>query len=91
MERWFAVCCKPRQELVAQRPPAPGFPCIPAAYPAQASARGQWIDVIGVLFSALYFIRIDPARAVLPRAFDAVALSGFSPLWRTASSGLQMK
>lgn len=63
MERWFAVCCKPRQELVAQENLLrQGFHVYLPRIRLKRRRRGQWLDVIEVLFPRYIFIRIDPAR-----------------------------
>jgi transcriptional antiterminator RfaH len=63
MERWFAVCCKPRQELVAQENLLrQGFHVYLPRIRLKRRRRGQWIDVIEVLFPRYIFIRIDPVK-----------------------------
>ena len=61
MERWFAVCCKPRQELVAQENLLrQGFHVYLPRIRLQRRRRGQWLDVIEALFPRYIFLRIDP-------------------------------
>ena len=63
MERWFAVCCKPRQELVAQENLLrQGFHVYLPRIRLKRRRRGQWVDVIEVLFPRYIFIRTDPVR-----------------------------
>jgi transcriptional antiterminator RfaH len=61
--RWFAVCCKPRQELVAQENLLrQGFHVYLPRIRLKRRRRGQWLDVIEVLFPRYIFIRIDPVK-----------------------------
>lgn len=63
MERWFAVCCKPRQELVAQENLLrQGFRVYLPRIEMKKRHRGKWVDVIEVLFPRYIFIRIDPVK-----------------------------
>ena len=65
-ERWFAVCCKPRQELVAQENLLrQGFHVYLPRIQLKKRRRGQWVDVIEVLFPRYIFIRIDPCTMSL--------------------------
>lgn len=62
MERWYAVCCKPRQELVAQENLArQGFHVYLPRIQLKKRRRGSWVDVIEVLFPRYIFIRVDTA------------------------------
>lgn len=64
MERWFAVCCKPRQELVAQENLLrQGFRVYLPRIQIKKRRQGKWLDVIEVLFPRYIFIQIDPARS----------------------------
>ena len=64
MERWFAVCCKPRQELVAQENLLrQGFHVYLPRIRLKRHRRGQWLDVIEVLFPRYIFIRLDPVKS----------------------------
>lgn len=64
MERWFAVCCKPRQELVAQEHLLrQGFHVYLPRIKVNKRLRGKWANVIEVLFPRYIFIRIDPAKS----------------------------
>lgn len=63
MERWFAICCKPRQELVAQENLLrQGFHVYLPRIQLKKRQRGRWVDVIEVLFPRYIFIRVDPAK-----------------------------
>ena len=63
MERWFAVCCKPRQELVAQENLVrQGFHVYLPRIQIKKRHRGHWLDVIEVLFPRYIFIRTDPVK-----------------------------
>ncbi len=63
MEHWFAVCCKPRQELVAQENLLrQGFHVYLPRIQLKKRRRAQWVDVIEVLFPRYIFIRIDPVK-----------------------------
>lgn len=61
-ERWYAVCCKPRQEAVAEENLLrQGYRTYLPRTRNARHRRGQWIDVIEPLFPRYLFIRIDPA------------------------------
>jgi transcriptional antiterminator RfaH len=63
MECWFAVCCKPRQELVAQENLArQGFPVYLPRISVKRRRGGQWLDVVEILFPRYLFIRVDPEQ-----------------------------
>ena len=58
---WYAVCCKPRQEAVAEENLVrQGFHVYLPRIRIRRRRRGQWIDSIEVLFPRYLFIRIDP-------------------------------
>ena len=60
MESWFAVCCKPRQELVAQENlMRQGFHVYLPRIQLKRRRRGQWAEVIEALFPRYIFIRAD--------------------------------
>ena len=60
MDCWFAVCCKSRQELIAQENLLrQGFHVYLPRIQVRKRRRGKWIDVIEVLFPRYLFIRID--------------------------------
>ena len=64
MERWFVVCCKPRQELVAQENLLrQGFHVYLPRIQVRKRCRGKWIDVVEVLFPRYIFTRIDPFKS----------------------------
>lgn len=63
MKRWFAISCKPRQELIAQENLLrQGFQVYLPRIQLKKRRRGQWIDVIEALFPRYIFIRTDPAK-----------------------------
>lgn len=63
MKSWFVVCCKPRQELVAQENLLrQGFHVYLPRIQIKRRRRGQWVDVIEVLFPRYIFIRVDPVK-----------------------------
>lgn len=60
---WYAVCCKPRQEAVAEANLLRQGYCV--YLPRIRSIRrrrGQWVDVAEPLFPRYLFIRVDPIR-----------------------------
>ncbi len=62
-QRWFAVYCKPRQELVAQQNlERQGFHTYLPRIQIRRHRRGKWVDAVEVLFPRYLFIRVDPAR-----------------------------
>lgn len=59
--RWYAVCCKPRQEIIAE------VNLLRQSYHVylprtrmRLRRRGHWIDAIEILFPRYIFIRLDP-------------------------------
>ena len=63
IERWYAVCCKPRQETVAEENlQRQGFHVYLPRIRIRHRRRGQWLDVVEALFPRYVFIRIDPAQ-----------------------------
>lgn len=63
VERWYAVCCKPRQEAVAEENlQRQGFRVYLPRIRIRQRRRGQWIDAVEVLFPRYIFIRVDPLR-----------------------------
>lgn len=63
IERWYAVCCKPRQEAVAEENLLrQGFHVHLPRIRIRQRRRGQWIDAVEVLFPRYIFIRVNPAR-----------------------------
>lgn len=63
IERWFAVCCKPRQETVAEENLLrQGFHVYLPRIRLRQRRRGRWVDAIEVLFPRYIFIRVDPER-----------------------------
>ena len=62
-ERWCAVCCKPRQETVAEENLLrQNFRVYLPRIRMRQRRRGQWLDAVEVLFPRYIFIRIDPLR-----------------------------
>lgn len=60
---WFPIYCKPRQELIAQENLArQGFQVFLPRIQIRKRRRGQWVDVIEVLFPRYIFIRTDPDK-----------------------------
>jgi len=63
IERWYAVCCKPRQEAVAEENLVrQGFHVYLPRIRIRQRRRGHWLDAVEVLFPRYIFIRIDPER-----------------------------
>ena len=63
MKHWYAVCCKPRQELVAQENLLhQGFHVYLPRINVKKRHRGKWIDVIEVLFPRYIFVQVNPVR-----------------------------
>ena len=63
IECWYAVCCKPRQEAVAEENLLrQGFHVHLPRIRIRQRRRGQWIDAVEVLFPRYIFIRLDPLR-----------------------------
>lgn len=63
IESWYAVCCKPRQESVAEENLLrQGFRVYLPRIRIRQRRRGQWIDAVEVLFPRYIFIRLDPKR-----------------------------
>ena len=60
---WYAVCCKPRQEAVAEENLVrQDFHVYLPRIRIRRHRRGQWIDAVEVLFPRYLFIRIDPLQ-----------------------------
>ena len=63
IERWFAACCKPRQEAVAEENLLrQGFHTYLPRIRLRQRRRGHWVEVVEVLFPRYIFIRVDPER-----------------------------
>ncbi|HEY5291490.1 MAG TPA: transcription/translation regulatory transformer protein RfaH [Burkholderiales bacterium] len=63
VDRWYAVCCKPRQEAVAEENlQRQGFRVYLPRIRMRQRRRGQWIDAVEVLFPRYIFIQVDPLR-----------------------------
>lgn len=64
MERWFAVCCKPREELVAQENLLrQGFHVYLPRMQGKRRRRGKWMDAVEALFPRYIFIRVDMQKS----------------------------
>ena len=60
---WYAVCCKPRQEAVAEENLLrQGFHVYLPRIRIRQRRRRQWLDAVEVLFPRYIFIRVDPQR-----------------------------
>jgi transcriptional antiterminator RfaH len=60
-ERWFAVCCKPREEAIAQENlERQGFRVYLPRICIQRRRRGKWVEVVEALFPRYVFIRVNP-------------------------------
>lgn len=68
MNCWFAICCKPRQELIAQENLLrQGYHVYLPRIQVRKRRRGKWIDAIEVFFPRYIFIRVDIAqRSISP-------------------------
>jgi transcriptional antiterminator RfaH len=63
IERWYAVCCKPRQEAVAEENLLrQGFHVYLPRIQIRQRRRGQWLDAVEALFPRYIFVRIDPMQ-----------------------------
>lgn len=63
VNRWYAVCCKPRQEAIAEENLLrQGFHAYLPRIRIRRRRRGQWTDAVEVLFPRYIFIRLDPLR-----------------------------
>jgi len=63
IQRWYAVCCKPRQETVAEENLLrQGFHVYLPRIRIRHRRRGQWIEAVEALFPRYVFIRIDPRQ-----------------------------
>jgi transcriptional antiterminator RfaH len=61
--RWFAVYCKPRQELIAQENlQRQGFRAYLPRIQLKRRRRGQWVEAVEVLFPRYIFIQVDPDK-----------------------------
>ena len=62
-EHWYAVCCKPRQETVAEENlQRQDFQVYLPRIRIRHRRRGQWLDVVEALFPRYVFIRLDPRQ-----------------------------
>lgn len=59
--RWFAVCCKPRQEFVAQENLLrQNFRVYLPRIKVRKLIRGKWVEKIEALFPRYIFIQVNP-------------------------------
>lgn len=67
-DRWYAVCCKPRQEVIAEENLLrQGYRVYLPRIRNTHHRRGQWVDVIEPLFPRYLFIQMDPTlRSTAP-------------------------
>lgn len=67
-EHWYAVCCKPRQEAVAEENLLrQGYRVYLPRIRNTRRRAGRWADTVEPLFPRYLFIRIDPAmRSTAP-------------------------
>ena len=65
---WYAVCCKPRREGVAEENLLrQDFQVYLPRFRIRRRQRGQWFDTAEVLFPRYLFVRIDPLqRSITP-------------------------
>lgn len=62
-ERWYAVCCKPRQEAVAEENLLrQGYHTYLPRIRNTRRRAGRWADTVEPLFPRYLFIRVDPGR-----------------------------
>ena len=62
-DRWYAVCCKPRQETIAEvNLLRQGYHVYLPRIRMRLRRRGHWIDAVEILFPRYIFIRLDPLR-----------------------------
>lgn len=62
-ERWYAVCCKPRQEAIAEENLLrQGYRTYLPRVCNTRRRKGQWISTVEPLFPRYLFIRVDPTR-----------------------------
>ena len=58
---WFAVCCKPRQELVAQENLLrQSFRVYLPRIKIQKRSKGKWVEKVEALFPRYIFIQVNP-------------------------------
>lgn len=63
MDCWYAICCKPRQELIAQENLLrQGFHVYLPRMQIRKRSRGKWMVAVEPLFPRYLFIRVDPDR-----------------------------
>ena len=63
LDRWYVVCCKPRQEAVAEENLLrQGFHVYLPRIRITKRRGGQWVDAVEALFPRYAFIQIDPSQ-----------------------------
>jgi len=63
MDYWYAVCCKPRQEVVAEENLLrQGYRVYLPRIQSTRRRRGQWVNAVEPLFPRYLFIRVDPIQ-----------------------------
>jgi transcriptional antiterminator RfaH len=82
-DRWFVVCCKPREEWVAQENlERQGFHVYLPRINLKRRRRGKWVNVVEALFPRYVFIRVNTTlRSTAPvrstrGAIDLVRFGG---------------
>ena len=67
-EYWYAVCCKPRQEAIAEENLLrQGYRVYLPRIQSQRHRHGQWTGVVEALFPRYLFIRVAPTlRSTAP-------------------------
>ena len=61
--RWFAICCKPRQEFIAlENLLRQNFRVYLPRIKVQKHLRGKWVEKIEALFPRYIFIQINPEK-----------------------------
>lgn len=76
-EHWYAVCCKPRQETVAEENLLrQGYRVYLPRIRSTQRRRGQWLDKVEPLFPRYLFIRVDPAQHSIAPVRSTRGVSG---------------
>jgi transcriptional antiterminator RfaH len=68
VENWYAVCCKPRQEAIAEENLLrQGYRVYLPRIRSERRRQGQWTNIVEPLFPRYLFIRVDPTlRSTAP-------------------------
>ncbi len=76
-EHWYAVCCKPRQEAVAEENlRRQGYRTYLPRIRNTRRRKGQWVDTVEALFPRYLFIRVDPSRHSIAPVRSTRGVSG---------------